>query len=644
MSVSLSIRMLREHRWSFAGLTVVLVLASALVGVSLLVSRAASEGIPDRGDLTRNQLAILLGRMESGSVVADFMVFLSVFLAVVLVFQVASFMIDGRRKEIALLRLVGAGQRQVIALLVTEAFILSVGASLIGGIVALGTVNPFAQLLSLSSNWPPGLSVDVHPEELLLCLVLVPIGAVAGTLSAALRVVRVSLPDAMGVVDASSTRRIPVARLVMAGVGIAGMVVALLLPFEGGILIVLPAIVGGFAVLAASALAPLVVPIVSEPLGAALSAIAPGAGLVARKRMRFDTHRAGALATPIIVLLGLGSVFGMFAMTGRAYNAVGYQTVKNVEAVTEVSGERNGLGLYEEASDLPEVGTITRMQSTKQWSWADSRIPEDVSLSLEAVDPTTFSEFVPAQVLEGDLQRVGGDDVAVTTPTPFKVGTSFAIDAPDGARHQVRVVAVVDSSLVVNASILVDFRSFEISDSEAIQTWLVHAAPGIDQPRLLSALRAIDLAQVMTKEGWVAKQADRQVESLGLAVITIVAGGAIFAMVGLSLAILASSRERTRELEVLRAVGARARSVVASVMMESLIACVTALAMGGAIVLLVYFRMESALAQTGAGLAPVVPFNIIFGIAGISIVVAVLAAAIGAGLALRKLKIDARSC
>ena len=74
-----------------------------------------------------------------------------------------------------------------------------------------------------------------------------------------------------------------------------------------------------------------------------------------------------------------------------------------------------------------------------------------------------------------------------------------------------------------------------------------------------------------------------------------------------------------------------------------MIACVTALAIGGSIVLLVYFRMDSALAQMGAGLAPVVPFNIIFGIAGISIAVAVLSAVIGASLALRKLKVDARS-
>lgn len=62
MTMHLSLRMLREHRWSYIGLTLVLVLAAALVGVSLLISRAASSRAFATDGLTRNEVAIRLDR------------------------------------------------------------------------------------------------------------------------------------------------------------------------------------------------------------------------------------------------------------------------------------------------------------------------------------------------------------------------------------------------------------------------------------------------------------------------------------------------------------------------------------------------------------------------------------------------------
>jgi putative ABC transport system permease protein len=644
MILRLGVRMFREHRWSYAGLASVLVIASALVGVSLLISRAASASDPDRDRLTRNELALFLGRLENGAVVAQYLVILSIFLAAVLVFQVSSFMIDGRRQEIALLRLVGAARRQVILMLVAEAFVLAIVASVIGAVVAVGAAGPFAQLLALSNNWPAGLPVEVHVDALLLCPTLIAVSAVGGTCAAAFRVLRVPPVDAVGLANAAHKRRLPVARLVVAGAGVVGMGVALALPLESGSLVMLPSLVGGFAVVVASALAPFVVPVVGAPLAALLTRVAGGAAFVARKELRFDAHRAGVLATPIIVVLGLGSVFGMFAMTGRAANAAEHQVVRNVEAVVEVHQTGHLSGLFTETATLPEVSAITRLHSTKTWSWADGRIPENESLTLDAIDPTTFADFVPTRVLDGDIRMVAGSDVAVTTPTPFRAGDFFTIDSSDGVPHDVRVAAVVETTPVVKGNVLVDGQHFDLSDPESTQTWLVHAAGGVATSDLVLSLQEVlPSARVMTKDEWVTVQADRQLQSLGMAVVTIVGGGAVFAMVGLTLAVLAASRERKRMFEVLRAIGARTRSIVATMMIEAMIVCTAAVVMGGAVVVLVYVRMDSALAQAGVGIGPVVPFAVVFGVVAVSLVVAVSAAAAGTGLALRRLRRDMRS-
>jgi len=638
VNIGVSIRMLREHRWSYAGLAVVLVTASALVGVSLLLSRAAAEGLAHRAGLTRNQLAIQLGQLSSGGVVADYLVFLSVFLAAVLVFQVVGFMIDGRRQEIALLRLVGAKKRQVILLLAGESLVLSVAASTIGALLSLALATPFARLLTFSDNWPAGLGVELHPVQLIACIILVPFAAITGTMAAAIRAVRVP-PVAAIRVTADPARRRPIGRLVTGGLGFVGIIGVLLLPFDGGTLIILPSIVGGLAVLVAAALAPFIVPFISAPLGRVFTGIAPGAGLVARERIRFDRHRAGALATPIIILLGLGTVFGMFALTGRAYTASAFQAMTDVQAVAEAPGDSPDGGIIEQVSALPEVARMTTMQSTKLWSWNDSRVPEAAYLSMEAIDAQTFLDFVPARVIAGDLSRVGETQVAVTTSTPFRVGDTFAIESPDGDQVQVQAVAVVESSPLVAASLLVDARRFTIAEPQATQTWLFQAARGVDGADLSRAVRSVvpSSVEVMTAEEWRSAQTDRQTGALRNAVLTIVAGGAIFALVSLSLTILSSARERSRELDVLRKAGARARSVVASVVLETLLASTAALLLGGSVVVLVYLRMRSALEQAHANIAPVVPSEVILGTALVVLCVGVIAAAVGAGIALRSM-------
>jgi putative ABC transport system permease protein len=641
VTMRLILQMLREHRWSYIGLTVVLVLAAALVGVSLLISRAASSRSFATDGLTRNEVAIRVGHLESGSTVAGFMVLLSIFIVVVLVFQIVGFMVDGRTTELALLRLGGAARGQVVAMLLGEVAIVAIGSSLAGCLVAVGAVQGFAQLLTLSSNWPAGLPVDIHLDALLLLgLVLVPAAAVGGAILATVRVGRLSPVDALGV-NEEPARRPPIPRLVVAGLALAGAVVLLFVPIGEGGLLALPSAVGACAIVAASALAPLLVPVVSQPLTLALAAIAPGAGLVARRRIRFDKRRTGALAAPIIILLGLGAVFGMFAMTGRAYNATAFETVENTRVVAEIPAAEispaSAQDLYALATTVPEVEEVTRLQSTREWSWADPRIPDDVSLSLEAIDPATFSDFVPANVLAGDLHLVDGTDVAVVAPTPFLLGDMVAVAAPGGADVEVHVVAIVESTTMINSSLLVDYRRFAFDESASTETWLVQAAGETSDARLTAALTALSPSiDVLSRDRWIQVQADRLVDTLRAAIFTVVGGAAAFAMVGLALTIIASARERSREFGVLRMVGARIRSVVATVVMEAATACATAIVLGSGIVLFVYVRMASALDAAGIAISPVFPTDVLLWIVGLSLAVGVSAAVIGVGLTLRR--------
>lgn len=637
MTGGLTWAMLREHRWSYAGLALVLVAGSTVVGSSFVLFEAARTTDIDVSGLGANEAAKLIGLAENGRFISSFMAILGSFVAVLLVSQTMNFVVDGRRRELALLRLAGASPAQTTGMVLKESMLLGIVCSIMGALLSLLLATPYADMLSRQNNWPQGFPVTVHVTALFWCVVVMTLVSVAGAFTAARRIGRTAPIDAVRAVT-PIRRTMPLMRWVLAGVGLTAIVVFLLLPPQNLNYQITTAGVGAGAVLFVSAVAPVIVPAIARLFGGVITLIAPGAGLVAKEHTVHDARRTAALATPIIILLGLGSVFGMMAQTGRSELALGLDALTHTDVVVEFTTHGPNPDVLQSVVELPDVQAVTKVQRAGDWAWNEPDMPADDYPQLMGINPDTFTHFVPAKFESGGIDDVTGTDVAVLTGVG-EIGDTFDLEAPDGTLVTVHIVAVVESTSFTYGTFLVDLNGLTLDAGATADTWLIESASGASVSSLVTTLEDIaPSGHAFTHRAWVEQSVARSVASQQAAILTIVGGAAILALFSLAQSTLASVRGRRNELELLIKLGARQRSVVGSIVVESGIVAVTASILAIAVTGLVYTRMATALHALNAGLSPIIPIEILTFILAGCVAVSIISAAMGASLALNRIR------
>ena len=635
MTGGLTGAMLREHRWSYAGLALVLVAASTVVGSSFILFEAARTTDIDVSGLGANEAAKLIGLAANGRFISGFMALLGSFVAVLLVSQTMSFVVDGRRQELALLRLAGASPWQTTGMVLKESMLLGIVCSIMGALLSLLLATPYAEILSRQNNWPQGFPVTIHATALFWSVAIMTLVSVAGAFTAARRIGRTAPIDAVRSVT-PIRRTMPLMRWVLAGVGLSAIIVFLLPPPQTLNYQITTAGVGAGAVLFVSAVAPVIVPAIARLFGGAVTPIAPGAGLVAREHMVHAARRTAALATPMIVLLGLGSVFGMMAQTGRSELALGIDALTNNDVVVEFTTQGPDPDVLQSVVEHPEVQAVTRVQRADDWAWNEPDMPPDDYPQLMGINPDTFTHFVPAKFESGGIDDVSGTDVAVVSGVG-DIGDTFDLEAPDGTPVTVRIAAVVESTSFTYGTFLVDLDGLALDAGATTDTWLIESASGVSLSSLAASLEDIaPSGHAFTHRAWVEQSVRRSVASQQAAILTIVGGAAILALFSLVQSTLASVRGRRNELELLTTLGAHRRSVVGSIIVESGIVAVTASILAAAVTGLVYTRMATALDAINPGLSPIIPIELLTFILAGCVAVSIISAAMGASLALNR--------
>lgn len=637
MTGGLTGAMLREHRWAYAGLAVVLIAASTVVGSSFILFEAARTTDIDVSGLSANEAAKLISLAESGRFISSFMAILGSFVAVLLVSQTMSFVVDGRRRELALLRLAGASPGQTTGMVMKESTLLGIMCSTVGALLSLLVVVPYAEILSRQNNWPPGFPVTVHASALIWCVVVMTLVAVIGAFTSARRIGRTAPIDAVRAV-AVARRAMPPMRWVIVGTGLTAVIVFLSLPPQSLNYQITTAGVGAGAVLFVSAVAPVIVPAIARVFGGAISLFAPGAGLVAREHTAHDARRTAALATPIIILLGLGSVFGMMAQTGRSELSLGLEALTHTDIAVEFSTNEPDADLLQTVVEIPDVQAVTQIQRADDWAWNEPDMPADYYPQLMGVNPDTFTHFVPATFESGGIDDVSGTDVAALAGVG-DIGDTFELEAPDGSSVTVHIVATVESTSFTYGTFLVDLNGLPLDTGDTANTWLIESASGASISSLVTTLENIaPSGHTLTHRAWVERSVEQSVASQQAAILTIVGGAAILALFSLAQSTLASVRARRNELELLTKLGARQRSVIGSIVVESGITAVTASILAIGVTGLVYTRMATALQALNSSLSPIVPTEILALILAACVAASIISAAMGASLALKRIR------
>ncbi|GAA1190317.1 FtsX-like permease family protein [Pseudonocardia alaniniphila] len=559
------------ERWAlFIGAALTVCFGVALVQSSLLVLISAATldtpaglGAAEYAAFTEGtELAITLSALTLG---------FSAFLTVFIVGSTFAFTVAQRRRDLALLRLAGAGRGQLRRLLIGEAVLLGTIGTAAGIPVGLAVMSFQTWLLETLGFVPPGFTPQWRTWILGVAIGVGVGNALAGVLVAARRASRVRPLEALR--DTGEAARVMTAG--RWGIG--------LLFLAGAVSLVILAPVGGSgggqamavnaalcAAVAFSALSPLLVPGVARLLpvrgGGVLSELA-------RANLRDGVRRSASVAAPLIVLVGIvlgqSGALTSFAAAGEIEQRRG----ATGDLVVETTGP-----VGERISGVPGVAGASTEVAVPIWvavgSGEDAETWTGTGL---VVDPQAYERFHPGT---GTLAALQGRAVA-SGPTGDMPGpgATVAVRAGESDLGPLPVVAAVPTRIAGGPQLLLPPGLVPTPElAGAPSRTFVALEPGADPATVTAALGAV--GEVLTVDDWIARDAAARSDTSAGVFLVIMGLGGMYALIGVANAVVVGASARRAEFATARAGGLTRGQVVRMALVESWAVTVIGLLLG----------------------------------------------------------------
>src|SRR3954452_15086153 len=375
--------------------------AAALKGQSVQVL-TEKEYVADQSKAVKDQFKFF-------SILLLVFAFISVFVAVFIIFNTFTVLVAQRTRELALLRALGASRGQVLRAVVLEAF--AVG--LFAGIVGLGVgVLVAAGLRALITSLADGLhtvGLQIQPRTIVVGMVVAIFVTVAASVVPAFRASRVPPVAAMRddfVLPTASLRRRNIIGAVLLVVG------GLLLAFgvTGGNALEIG--VGALLMFrAATALSPLLSRPIVGGLGKALPRIWGTTGRLARENALRNPRRTAATASALMI--GIALTTTMSVMAASITTSANAQIDKSVGAdfiITAKNFAPVSDSVAKAVAAVPGAGAVTSFRS------GSMRIGNSVK-TVQGATGDTVADTLRLTVKDGSVDDVGLGDVIVSDDT-----------------------------------------------------------------------------------------------------------------------------------------------------------------------------------------------------------------------------------
>ncbi|MBL7261318.1 ABC transporter permease [Paractinoplanes lichenicola] len=539
------------ERWTlFVGALLSVALGVALVQSSLLLLISAATFDPPPGVSEAERMQISDGATAAVSMLGVVLGG-AVFLAGFVISSTFAFTVDQRRRDLALLRLVGGGRGHVRRLLLGEALLLGLAGAGLGIPAGLQVMALQAWLMRRFEFVPEGFTGQWRMWILGVSFGTGILLAVAGVLVAARRAARVRPLEAL-------RESGPAARVMTAGRWIAGLI------FLGGalaLMIVAPhgGPSGGVAMamnvampasVAVVAFAPLLVPLIARlmPVGGGVL------GSLARASVRDARRRSASVAAPLIVLVAL--VVGNTA-AGVSFTASGVDELKRTTHADFVVEGRGPAGA------VPGVAAVsTELALPGEVTYGEGEYEEVVGASVLVVDPAAYSAIHGTPVtLAGRTAVAGpGGDVPRVGPVRLRL--------PGGDLGELPVTGSVPAALSGGASLLLPRGLVpEAQLAEASAVSFVALEPGADRAAVRAALART--GPVSDLDDWLRADAATRDDTNRKVMLIVLGLGGLYALIGVVNAIVIGAATRRREFAEARVTGLTRGQVIRAALLEA---------------------------------------------------------------------------
>jgi len=329
------------------------------------------------------------------------------------------------------------------------------------------------------------------------------------------------------------------------------------------------------AVIAFAVVGPVVTPPVVGWIGAPLARLSGIAGRLAQRNALRNPGRTSSTAAAL--LIGVSLVVVIMVASGSLSSTVSRVVDETVQGDFVVSSDGGGGVSTEVApalSALPEVATAAGVRL------GVVGIVDEQQFVL-AVDPGEAQEIVDLDVSEGSLDDLALGTIGVARSQAERdgvaLGDELEVAFPYGGDSMVRVVAIYEGALTRNGEYLFAHTGWDpfVPPSARVDARvLVRLADDVDPDAAARVLeRAIepwpgvdvlDVGQYRDQQvGQIVSRISFLYVLLGLAVLV--------GLLGVANTLLLGVYERTRELGLLRTVGARRSQLASSVLQEGVV-------------------------------------------------------------------------
>jgi putative ABC transport system permease protein len=604
--------------------------AAALPGVQVLTGQARHLADP-----TAAQDATELSGLTTFLSIAAL---LSAFVVVAVTAAAFGLSVAQRRRDLALLRTIGATPRQVMRMVCAEAMLIGVAGSAAGCALGLEFAPVMARWIARRGLAPGWFSVSLTAGSVVPLLLAFTAGVAVAVLSvtvAAVRAGRIRPAQALreAVVEPKSLGRLRrAAGLVLLTCGVAlSVVVEVAFPAEVADLkteaMIVLLLIGGAALLA---------PFLLRRLSGLLPAGRGAIGLLTQAAVGTAPRRAAAALVPVLIAVGLtATILGVTGTTAAAGSA----GLRNeAAAASYIALPAGPPGLTDQF--ITQVEAMAGVEAT---AVTDTTLlayePAITSFHLEAPMPIPFGaigidRYSPALTLpvrQGSLAGLDDGTVAVDTSWGKHVGDILRLWLPDGTPASLKVVAVLNPTLS-GPSLVVDLHNSGASLPSRL--YLTVSQPAA-LTRVQAAARA-DGARVVLAATWTAVVGNQQAAQNQAGLIVLVGIAIAYSAIGIASTFVMSTRGRAGEWALLRLTGATRKQITGIIVAEALVLTLLGIVMSAVVAAVVLGALPAALARAGAATPLVLPWPLLGAVTGGAVVISAATSAVPGWLQFRR--------
>ena len=502
---------------------------------------------------------------------------IALFVGTFIILNTFAMLVAQRSRELALLRAVGATRGQIVRSLVAESFLVG----LIGAVLGLGVGVAVAYGLeglfrAIGADIPTN-GLVLLPRTIIVGVVIGVLVTVVAALAPALRASRIPPMAALREdvsLPARSLRLRAIAGGILLLVGLGAMTVGAAAGGGTGSQFV------GLGVIAALVGAIVVSPAISGPmvrtLGVAFPRLFGSVGRLAVDNAERQPRRTAATASALMIGLALVSALTIFASSANASITQVIDRVLGADFLVSTQTQRPFPDqVAQTVAQVPGVATVSGVKL----------VPAKVNgegVGIVGVEPGTLGSMLALTFESGALDELNGTGMIVATETAtgagLALGDHVSVQLPTSTQTTDYTITGIFESAGSLSGYVVDAASLTAAGMTVGDTIVyIKTDPGADpaqvESAITSALADYPTVQVQSQAEY-KEQISSNVNQVLLVMIMLLSLAIFIAVLGIVNTLVLSVIERTREIGMLRAIGAMRRQIRSMVVLEAFIIAV----------------------------------------------------------------------